>query len=371
MMQDNKNNHWLLEISQNEYYWQERYFDELPTFIAHEYYRLWQMTCDRNVFCMVYQIKDVGEVLLKLPILCAAAYLKEVKGEESIALKLIEKRLSISDWTAICTHRVSKFNRQYRYDLPDCLRHILEGIKKLCNVTRLVEGRNDYLGHGAMGFDDNEEYRAFGVSLMDGVAKYLEDVFDDYAKVMIKVGEHILKGREYPDLSGVDESPVLLLEEKEIPLDPFIVNSQEHGELFFDYFRTGNTDHSAMGLNYITGGGRKPFVAPYYRGLYQRECRNILNAQSEKANQNVDEDTISAELDKLLDSMNAADNFIRPEYIIKWIDAIHSDDCGAVCLLMMERGMGKTSLSYAIAEGKISELTEYDFSYKKKTLFFF
>ena len=212
MMQDNKNNHWLLEISQNEYYWQERYFDELPTFIAHEYYRLWQMTCDQNVFCMVYQIKDVGEVLLKLPILCAAAYLKEVENDDSIAVKMIEKRLSISDWTTICSHLISKYNRQYRYAIPVCLRNILERVNWLCNNSKLVEGRNDYLGHGAMGFDDNAEYRSFSLSLMEGVSKYLDEIFNDYSQIVIKIGDHALKGRFFPDLSDVEVPPVLLLD---------------------------------------------------------------------------------------------------------------------------------------------------------------
>ena len=316
------------------------------------------MTCDRNVFCMVYQIKDVGEVLLKLPILCAAAYLKEVENDDSIAVKMIEKKLSISDWTTICSHLISKYNRQYRYAIPVCLRNILERVNWLCNNSKLVEGRNDYLGHGAMGFDDNAEYRAFSVTLMEGVSKYLDEVFNDYSQIVIKVGDHALKGRFFPDLSEVEIPPILLLEGKEIPLSPFIVNSSAYGGLFFDYFRTGNTELSAMGLNYITGGGRKPFIAPYYRELYQREYRNILNSKSEMANENVDGDTIGIELEKLLDSMNTTDNFIRPDYIIKWINDIHIDEHGSVCLLMMDRGMGKTSLSYALADKKISEMND-------------
>ena len=67
---------WLLKIAENDKnYWRREYFDQLPTFIAHEYFRLWLMTCCPNVFCMVYQLKDVCEVLMKFPVLCAAAYL--------------------------------------------------------------------------------------------------------------------------------------------------------------------------------------------------------------------------------------------------------------------------------------------------------
>ena len=62
--------------------------------------------------------------------------------------------------------------------------------------------------------------------------------------------------------------------------------------------------------------------------------------------------------EKLLDSMNTTDNFIRPDYIIKWINDIHIDEHGSVCLLTMDRGMGKTSLSYALADKKISEMND-------------
>ena len=45
---------WLLAISANKEYWKSQFFEKLPVFIAHEYRRLWLMTCRPNVFCMVY-----------------------------------------------------------------------------------------------------------------------------------------------------------------------------------------------------------------------------------------------------------------------------------------------------------------------------
>lgn len=168
---------WLLDIAENEDYWQERYFDELPTFISHEYYRLRLMALYPNVFCMVYQIKDVGEVLLKLPVLCAAAYLKEVCGDESFGAMLIGKPLGIGDWVGFCSALVKRVNQVYRYPLPDWLRHIL---KKASSLSDLAKGRNDYLGHGAMGFDDNEGYRQFSRDMMERVSRYLNTVFQDY-----------------------------------------------------------------------------------------------------------------------------------------------------------------------------------------------
>ena len=187
---------WLLTIATNKNYWQKRYFNELPTFIAHEYYRLRLMALYPNVFCMVYQIKDVCEVLLKLPVLCAAAYLKEVNDDNSVGARLIKKAPAISDWVEICGELTDTFDGKRKFELPDCLSRILDRTRKLCGSNELLLGRNDYIGHGALGFDDNKQYRDFSRVLMKEISGYLRDTFSDYGKLTIKVGDTLLRGRD-------------------------------------------------------------------------------------------------------------------------------------------------------------------------------
>ena len=59
-------------------------------------------------------------------------------------------------------------------------------------------------------------------------------------------------------------------------------------------------------------------------------------------------------MEELLRSLNTAENFVRPEYIIQWINGWHRDAKGSIRLLTMDRGMGKTSLSYALTSKKVN-----------------
>ena len=349
---------WLLTIAANKTYWQERYFNELPTFIAHEYYRLRLMALYPNVFCMVYQIKDVCEVLLKLPVLCAAAYLKEVKGDDSVGAKLIRKKMSLGDWVEICGELTGVYDGKPNYELPDCLSRILSRTMPLCGSNLLQQGRNDYIGHGALGFDDNKQYRDFSRDLMKSVSGYLKDTFDDYGKMTIKVGDRTLRGRDYPSHLDPEAQPVLVMEGREIPLDPFIVNKPGEGLLFFDHYVPDNSARTAFGLDYMIGGGRKRFLAPYYLELYNRYYKNTVNSQPDDARASVDESTMDEQVEELLRSLNTAENFVRPEYLIQWINGWHRDAKGSIHLLTMDRGMGKTSLSYALASKKVKELSD-------------
>lgn len=349
---------WLLTIAANKTYWQERYFNELPTFIAHEYYRLRLMALYPNVFCMVYQIKDVCEVLLKLPVLCAAAYLKEVKGDDSVGAKLIRKKMSLGDWVEICSELTGVYDGNPNYELPDFLSRILSRAMPLCGSNLLQQGRNDYIGHGALGFDDNKQYRDFSRELMKSVSGYLKDTFDDYGKMIIKVGDRTLRGRDYPTYLDPDAQPVLVMEDREIPLDPFIVNKPGEGLLFFDHYIPDNSARTAFGLDYMIGGGRKRFLAPYYLEIYNRYYKNTVNSQPDDAKASVDESTMDQQVEELLHSLNTAENFVRPDYIIQWINGWHRDAKGSIHLLTMDRGMGKTSLSYALASKKVKELSD-------------
>ena len=259
---------WLLKIAENDRnYWRREYFDKLPTFIAHEYRRLWLMTRRPNVFCMVYQLKDVGEVLMKFPVLCAAAVL----NDDDVSGKLVEKALSIGDWQRICQYIIGEYGGKPRFELPECLRNILTGIHQVYCDTNIANYRNDYLGHGAMGFEDNQGYRDFGEKLINSISSYLARVLPDYARLKVTVDGTEFTGWGVPKEFLTQAEPILHIDGREIPLYPYMANSEKHGILFFDYYKATRNNRLANGLNYVRGGGRKTFVAPYYCEVYGRQ----------------------------------------------------------------------------------------------------
>ena len=341
---------WLLEIAHNNRdYWCRDFFDSLPTFIAHEYFRLWLMTCRPNVFCMVYQLKDVGEVLMKFPVLCAAALL----NDDDVSGRLVEKALSIGDWQRICQFIISNYGGKPRYALPESLRHILTGIHRVYCDTNIANYRNEYLGHGAMGFEDNQDYRDFGENLIKAISSYLADVLLDYAQLKVTVGDIEFTGWRVPKIIPAEAEPVLHIEGREIPLYPYMTNSGKHGILFFDYYKATRNNQLANGLNYVRGGGRKPFVAPYYCEVYGRQFGDAIQKGASGMDMTTEDSVSTPEIEKVLSELNEADNFVRPEYLINWLGGKLKDDKGSVQLLMMERGMGKTAFSYAAASGTV------------------
>ena len=204
-----------------------------------------------------------------------------------------------------------------------------------------------------MGFEDNQEYRDFGENLINAISSYLAKVLPDYAKLKVTVDSTEFTGWRVPKDFSKEAEPVLHIEGKDIPLYPYMANSEKHGILFFDYYKATQNNQLANGLNYVRGGGRKPFVAPYYCEVYGRQFGNAIQEGANSMDVSTESSVSTPEIEKVLSELNEADNFVRPEYLINWLGAKLKDDQGSVQLLMMERGMGKTAFSYAVASGTV------------------
>ena len=90
---------WIEDLLNDSALWKSIDDDAFPEPISHELLRLRSIFEQHQVFAMVFQIKDVGEVLMKFPVLCSAAYLKN----DVITKKLIKKPLSLGDWQGIAS----------------------------------------------------------------------------------------------------------------------------------------------------------------------------------------------------------------------------------------------------------------------------
>jgi len=334
---------WLYALRQDESLWQKKYFEDYPTPISHEYRRLMLNAANGRVFCMVYQIKDVGEIMLKFPVLCAAALLKDFE----ITKLLVEKQPSLGDWERVCSQLVKKSGGEYAYSLPQPLRNILASIKDMYGQTLFVKKRNDYIGHGAMGFEDNEEYRTYCEQLLRAMARHLEDTHDDYAQLSLTIGEQELRGWHKAELMEGESSPALTVCGQTVELYPFIIRL-ENGVYFFDHLDASKRTKPSYGLNYVKGGNKRRFDAPYFAEVYERAgCKFDPSHRVEDAVSDV-------EAEKALAALSEAAGFVRPEAILNWVRDNVVDECrGGVHLLTMERGMGKTALAYALADGTV------------------
>ena len=320
---------WIEDLLNDPALWKSIDDDAFPEPISHELLRLRSIFEQRQVFAMVFQIKDVGEVLMKFPVLCSAAYLKN----DVITKKLIEKPLSLGDWQSIASELLKQSQNQYIYDLPEPFRFILSEIWDMYQESRFVNQRNRFIGHGALGFDDNAEYRHYCENMLSAIAKHLERVNEAYRHLKLSVND--------------DNAIFVTIEGENIALTPFIVRLGEN-LCFFDYLDGRKQIPPAYGLDYVNGGSHKRFDAPYLAEAYRR-FDDISHSDF------VVENSVSdLEAERVLASMNGASSFTTPEALKQWIVKNVPNECvGGVHLLTMERGMGKTAFVYALESGVI------------------
>ena len=225
---------WIDRLLCDSSLWKASYFSDFPAPISLEYRHMQEIFTKKQVFAMVYQLKDLGEVLLKFPVLCSAAILLD----DNITRLLVEKPLSLGDWERVGMQLVKKSHHAYVYDLPQPLRVILEDVLNMYSTTRFVSLRNQYIGHGAMGFDENEEYHAYCEKLIRAISAHLEYTQDAYGRLKL--------------VQGLERSVTLLVDGKETELSPFFVQMGD-GLYFFDYLDGRKRVPPSYGLDYVAG----------------------------------------------------------------------------------------------------------------------
>ncbi|MCB1318210.1 MAG: hypothetical protein KDK27_19725 [Leptospiraceae bacterium] len=129
--------------------WHDPAFEHYPAVIAHEYWRLYDLLKEKQVYGALLQIKDLFEVILKMPVLVHAACLfrkERDSGENRLLLALLDK-LSLGTWLGIGRQMYNQL------ELPDSAADIDEHLKAVLGLFekhKIVSWRNDVIGHGAL-----------------------------------------------------------------------------------------------------------------------------------------------------------------------------------------------------------------------------
>ena len=96
---------WNIQKCKDNSIWENDAFDLYPYFISKEYKRLYDLIKKNKLYGALFQIKDIFEILLKLPIIIIVnkCYINNNRGdkEEEIIYKLFSKKLSLGDWLKI------------------------------------------------------------------------------------------------------------------------------------------------------------------------------------------------------------------------------------------------------------------------------
>lgn len=90
---------WNIIICKDDSLWNENIFENSPSIIAHEYYRIKELLMENQTYGAMMQVKDLLEVILKFPIVIELSRLnaKPDKTEDDYKFlgSLLEKPLNL------------------------------------------------------------------------------------------------------------------------------------------------------------------------------------------------------------------------------------------------------------------------------------
>lgn len=327
---------WHKEVQNDMNNWSTEVFTEYPYIIAHEYYRLYNMIGAGEIYGCIFQLKDVLEVAIKFPILLAAA-ITDSAGNYDILKALTSKELSLGDWVNTIAPKVNKsteLNDKFGRDL----KILVKNIQQFFNRNNLIAWRNDTVGHGALGFAEDEDFKA------DLTSKILiiKDLFisegDKYKSLKIVQNEIELVGHYLI----VDVDTPLLLDTGSglINLKHYFTAAPLNGMNLFDSINRGQETKT---INYITGK-RTKCSDDYFLQAYKQYHSNVPVIYHDS----IEETVYLKRVDDIINSLNDTNKYVKAKYLEDWLNTRIDTKNKGVFLLCTERGTGKTAFSRAI-----------------------
>lgn len=321
--------------------WAESAFESFPCVLAHEYHRLFELAQGSNIYGVFLQLRDVIETTVKFIALLAVAWGKgkNIDGrEEGYEKYLATPRLSLGTWYIIAKDYLIPFYSgkvDTPVALPPSLWNILSVLAEWVNDHGLVSWRNEKLGHGAIGFEDDPAFQQELVNVIKAITGFYREHFDAFASIQLASNHNKLIGfknaRGLKDESGVCSA---FIDGEEFIVDPLVIHS-EHGIYFFDEVKRKKRLRM---LNYQTGDDKV-----LTDNAYAVDLLRMSKDQSALLQSSVDSEFMTRAENDFITKLGSPDEFVEPEYLTEWLqDEIVGKYPKGVFLLEMERGCGKS-----------------------------
>ncbi len=264
--------------------WVEAVFESWPGPVAHEAFQLKTLLDDGQILGALWQLKDLAEVLLKLPAVIMARDLlengKDASLESRIWKALTSKPLSMGDWHALAGDLLAR-EVINRWDeglvLPEVARVFRKSASRTTPAYRalkeLIPLRNQTIGHGAF----NPDMAAYRRDLSTWVPRVNDEVLAAIQEagvwegVSLRVHEEpdtVLIGagsiRERHDLQEpgphlpVDREVELVRDDRALSLSPLLAVKcctvcRKADVFFFDSRQSGEARERFFFLDYLAG----------------------------------------------------------------------------------------------------------------------
>ncbi len=332
---------WNIQICEDEKFWYYDTFNNYPLIIAREYKRLYELLRDNKLYGVLFQIKDLFEVLIKFPtLLVISKYCdskKRGKIENQIISFLLENKLSLGHWETIASKCL------LLKDNSSVLK-ILADIVDVYNKNKITHWRNATIGHGALQFDETEEFKIDIENMLVIIKEHLARCSKDYSNLHFS----FKKGKKSTELKGADDFTKVLnpqgklyffYEGERVELTNFI-KIHQNGIYFFDSYN--KWDSRTKLLNYVDA---KTFSQKmkYFEELFKSISKDL--GMDISASSLLSDDIYMASEEKLLNSIDTPEQVSVPSYLKGWLEDCLNKNSKGIYLLQMEGGMGKTTFT--------------------------
>ena len=339
---------WLSRIAEDENIWLKEVETKFPAVLAYEYRSLRDYCRKEEPYAVLLSIKDNFEALLKFEVLLAYAWTAKNTSEEfmaSTASLLMTPNLTLGAWIGLAAVIARNFKQEH-LQLPGIFP--LDAIRKKYTDEKIVNWRNVYIGHGAMGMETDEGFRQ---DIQEKIL-LLKDIYTSFfsefksQRLYLKPDDDSLLelplvGADYA--RGLECGGQVYFRSGDISLafsvDPFLVirkhQSKGYGIYFFDNQRTRSLTHF---LAYADGRRTSESVAYFERLRRQLDERNS-NIKPEAL---ADEKNLTPEELHELDMLFMNHGFVKPKHLVNWLKECLDKHEKGIFLLQMNRGTGKS-----------------------------
>lgn len=349
---------WIELIAQNDSLWYMNAFEAFPSVVAHEYWRLRELCRQNQPYGVLFQIRDLIEATLKYQVLavCAWACHAQVPHfREQICSAIAEPGMVLGRWSSL-GYRIEAFfkrddirvnNRQYH--MPRELWQSLQLVLSFYEENKMVNWRNERIGHGALGFSQDAAFRRDVENMLACFKRLYDKLNKNYRAQVLFVGNQELRGSRFArNLTLPEEHGPLSLRLVDsgvsFSVEPYMLEVKG-GIYFFDNQKSRMLSQM---LCYPLGR-RENRQSEYFSNLFDMRPRVDTGMT-------VDGMLLSSREEELIDALGTQTAFVEPEHLTRWLrDALNQHEKG-VFLLKMCRGTGKTTYSE-----KLSSLNENPF----------
>ena len=344
---------WLKKISEDKSNWNEELFGEnrWPVPISCNYKRLYEIASEGNVYGCLLQIKDLYEILMRIPVIMALIYLDnnyadELVKEKNILKKLILQPLTIGGWDELANSILKGTKRKY-YQLPDSIKNILTATMDLyrkkvsSEFSDIAHWRNEVIGHGMLKCEDSDEYQTEIQTLITNLGEYFRNPVN---------GEDGLYSNVYYEIDGND---FYSFWDDEKIAECYDIETAEEINLYIDgdSYMVDKFLFRGLFFDSVYAKKRRVKYVDYISGYSDTESLEMFQSYIDELSLGGDLDAglkadyVLKSQDDIYDSLNQPDKYIMPEEIKNRLQSFMDDNDSGIMTLCMERGTGKTAFA--------------------------